>query len=360
MKRRESKKPKKKKILFVAQDPGGFNSLVNVIQKIKNGRFEIKVFLANESRQIAKKHKIKFTDCTNKNKKELEKAIDKFSPDLALVATSMGMSIEKKVLGWAKKNNIKVISIVDFWSNYKMRFSTPGTVDLKYLPNAICIIDEYMKEQMIAEGFNETQLYITGNPSFDTFKKAEKKIGKYILFASQPFSEVFSEIDKKNVDSPIFNEIQIFSDIISVLEKIKIGLPVVVAFHPRSKKRDKYNQIISKSNIKVTKAEGDTLDLIEEAKVVIGINTAVLFRAAMMGKKVISYQPGISSKQDPLISSHLGLSQAAYDYSELERLLKKSFLQPFLSKDFDKIRNKYINNNSTQKVIEIINNFLNK
>ncbi|MDP2755348.1 MAG: hypothetical protein Q8P40_13305, partial [Nitrospirota bacterium] len=276
------KKDVKNKILFTAQDPGGFNALCPVIKKIMKGCMDVKVCLANESRDIAKRNKINYLDCTNISDRKLEKLINEFRPDIAVVATSDGLSVEKKITAWAKSKNIKTISIIDFWSNYKMRFSNPGTHDLAYMPNAICIIDKYMKKEMLEQGFEESQLYITGNPFFDLFKTRRSAQAKYILFASQPFSEIEYETNKA-VNSPFFNEVDIFADYVKILKGLKVKQPIFIALHPRCKKRDKYNKIIAKSELNISVAKDGTEDLINGAELVIGINTMVLFQAAMIG-----------------------------------------------------------------------------
>lgn len=354
--RKRKDKIKGKKILFIAQDPGGFNSLVSVIKKLKE-KIKFKVFLANESREIARKNKIKYVDFTGTNKAGLNESLERFRPDLIVVATSTGYSLEKKAISWAKINKVNSIAIIDFWSNYKVRFSTPETFDLKFLPEAICVIDRIMKKKMIREGFDERKLYITGNPFFDNFKTAKGVDGKYILFVDQAFSEVFSRADKKKANSGVFNEVKIFSDFIKVFQKLKMKEPILIAFHPKSKKRNKYNGVMAESNLKIIKVKDSTFDLIGGAKIVIGINTAILFQAAMMGKITISYQPGANNNNDPLISNRLGLSQSAYSFKMLEKKIKNSF-QNRSDKNLKNKRDSYIRNNSTNKFIKVINNFL--
>jgi len=343
-----------KKILFAAQDPGGFNSLANVIKRLKKEKFDFKVLLANESRFIAKKNRIKFIDCSDKNEKEIKVMADEFAPDLIFTATSMGLSLDKKVLGWAKLNKVKSISIIDFWSNYRIRFSAPGIDDLEYLPDAICVIDEYMKKRMISDGFKKEKLFITGNPFFDALKKKKKEREKYILFASQPFSEAPAK-NTKFADVSAFNEVDIFSDVIKILEGAGNKLPIFISFHPREKKRDKFNKIVSRSKLKIEIAKKDTADMFGGAKMIIGINTMILFQAALAGKYVISFQPSIKKERDPLISNHLKLSSPAYSYDELLKLLKNAKTAVRADK---KIIDKYLKNNSTEKVINIVNRFI--
>lgn len=346
------------KILFAAQNPGGFNALMPVIKKtIEAKSCKVKVCLAEEACGMAKRFKLNFTNCTGITRKELEILLNKFQPDIALIATSDGLSLEKKATVWAKNNGVKTLSIIDFWANYKQRFSTPGTLDLAYLPDAICVIDESMKREMTKEEFNARRLFVTGNPFFESFGLIKQDRGKYILYADQPFSEIGAK--GGYINSPMFDEVEIFSDYVKALGKLNIKLPIIIAFHPRSKKRNKYDRIMAKSKLKISLAKRKTEDLIKAAETVVGINTMVLFQAAISGKKVVSYQPGIIKWQDPLKSNLLGLSYAAYNFSQLEKQLNKALNQMEYSQKYQEARDKYVFKNSTQRVINVINKLIN-
>jgi len=333
------------KILFAAQDPGGFNSLVSVIKALKNKKADVKVFLADESCLIAKKNKINFLDCGNFSEEKLEMVFGKFNPRVVVTATSFGLSLDKKIIKLAKEKKIPIVSLVDFWANYKIRFSNPEKEDLAYLPDLVCVIDEYMEKGMMKDGFNKKILRVTGNPFFDGFKEIPKVQETYFLFVSQPFSEL-------GISG--FDEVKIFKDFVDSLAKIKNSAPIIISLHPREKNKRKFEKIISSANIKIkiSKKSGD--DLVDDAKIVLGINSMALFRAALKGKKVVSYQPGIKKDKDVLVSNRLGLSEGVYDFNKLreviERLLKKEGNQ----KKLEEIRKKYVESNSTQKVVKII------
>ena len=340
---------KQNKILFAAQDPGGFNALANVIKIAEKRGADVKVFLANESCLIAKKNKINFLDCGNFSDEELEVTFDKFNPRVVVTSTSFGFSLDKEILKLAKKRGIPAISLVDFWANYKIRFSNPEKEDLAYLPNIICVIDEYMKKGMIKEGFEAKKLRVVGNPFFDEFKKVKNIRGGYLLFVSQPFSEM---------NPSYFNEVKILRDFVKTVEKLKINFPLVIGFHPREKNKDKFNSIIleAKIKIKISRKNGD--DLVDDAKMVLGINSMAIFRAAIKGKKVVSYQPGIRKEKDVLVSNLLKLSEAVYDFNKLEETINNLLKKEGNQKNLGKIRKKYVENNSTQRVINLIEKFI--
>lgn len=351
------KKPKKIKVIFAAQDPGGFNTILPVIKKLKkNSGFLLKIILANQSKDMAKNQRINYRDGNYLTEKTIARFFKKESPDLIFTATSVGYSLEKKIVKLAKRQKIKTVAIIDIWSNYKLRFSDPGTKNLTYLPDYILVIDRLMKKEMISQGFDSKKLIITGNPFFDTFPilTSSSRKEKVISFFSQPFSESCKK-DKNYLDYS--NEIQVFRDIVRALEKFQLKIPLKIKFHPRDTKLNKLDKIIkgSKLNISIEK-KLSAENLIKKSKLIIGINSMVLFQAAMMDKPVLSYQPNLK-KPDPLISNRLGLSWAVYKKKNLYPALKK-LLSIRGKKQNRELIKRYTQNKSTQKVIDFIINLL--
>jgi hypothetical protein len=61
-------------------------------------------------------------------------------------------------------------------------------------------------------------------------------------------------------------------------------------------------------------------DWVAAADVVIGMNSALLLHASLLGRLVVSVQPGLRGP-DPLPSNRLGLSHPVYDLAHLRRVL---------------------------------------
>jgi len=346
---------KKHKIIFTAQDPGGFNAIVPVIKKLeKDARFSISVILAKHACLLAEEQNIKYSDAD-------KKSFDVSGADLIFTGISFADSIEKKIIFLAKAENIPTISIVDFWTDYAPSFSDPETKNLKYLPDYILVIDEIMKKQIIAEGLPKDKIFITGNPSFDFFvKKANQKTDKNLItFFCQPLSELYKKNSQDYKNSTNFNEVQVFEDIVKALEKIDLNKKIIIDFHPRAKKFDKFDKIIKNSRLKIEKnIKSYNKNSIEKPEIIIGMSTVVLFEAALAGKKVLSYQPGLKG-EDPLLSNRLGLSVPVYKKSELKEALVKLILDKSI-KSSPKIVEKYTKNNSTKKVIDFMIGVLKK
>lgn len=354
------------KIFFAAQDPGGFNVILPVIKELKKRKgFILKVFLANQSRDMAKKNRISYQNSNYLTVRKLIQIFKKERPDLIFIATSHRLSIEKKITKIAKAQGIKTCAVIDFWTNYKLRFSDPKSENLVYLPDYILVIDEIMKREMVEVGFDPKRLIVTGNPFFDTFSSLSGPGQKeeIISFFCQPISEFY------NRDYLGYDEIRVFEDLVEVLGKLKVKLPVKIKFHPVTKNLKKFDKIIKNSRLRQGSSGQAGLkisiekklpveDLIKKSKLVIGMYTMVLFQAAMMDKKVLSYQPNLKGT-DTLISNRLKMSTAVYKKKNLYPALKKMLLSKSKNKNLKLIK-KYTQNQSTQKVIDFIKHITNK
>lgn len=344
-------KRKKHKIIFTAQDPGGFNAMAPVIKKLeKDSRFDVSVILAKHACIYAEKQNIRYLNA-DKSSFNISEA------DLVFTGTSFGDSIEKKIIFTAKEKGIPTISIVDFWTDYTPSFSDPEKRNFKYLPDYILAADETMKKEMEAEGFPRNKIFVTGNPSFDFFgKRVNKKTDKNLItFFCQPMSELYKKNSKDYKNATKFSEVQVFSDIAEVIEKIDPNKRIIIDFHPRAKKFNKFDKIIKKSKLKIEKnIKPYGKNSIENSEIIIGMSTVVLFEAALAGKKVLSYQPGSDKNSDYLASNRLGLSLPVYKKEDLYPAFKKIIFHKQKAKNLKLIK-KYTQNNSTKKVINFIN-----
>ncbi|MBU0981405.1 hypothetical protein KKC94_01815 [Patescibacteria group bacterium] len=310
------------KILFAAEDPGGFNTLWPVYLQT-GGTF----YLAGTSKLIAKEKKIPFIPADNFTEEQIQETINKENPDAVLTGTSLGQSLDKLFISAAKHLKIPVASIIDFWINYSQRFTA--------LPDKIFIMDDFAKEEMLREGFDQKLLKVTGNPFFDTFRPGIKK-GENITF----FSPFYTEITKNPLN---LNEVEALADFVAAFEELKIASPILIKNHPKSTRPDKFEQIIAQSPLKIQLTQENPETLIENSFLVIGLNSMPLFQAALMGKRVISYQPGLKGP-DPLISNKLGFSTAIYKKEDLTVAIKKTLQEEPKPPSFPK--------NATQNVIK--------
>ncbi|HAM95372.1 TPA: hypothetical protein DCP81_00230 [Candidatus Azambacteria bacterium] len=348
----------KLKILFAAQDIGGFQAIAPVMARLrKRGAYEVFCCAASEAAARAKRTGIACKNCGGLGEARLRDFFTDVSPDLLCVSTSFGNSLDKKLMRIAKAKKVLSLAIIDFWSHYRDRFdSLPDG-----LPDKICVMDGTVKKEMIIAGFPARVIEVTGNPFFDTFRTQKRNLkkgnaGHYIVFFEQPFSELFPQDDHRFFG---FDEIEVWQDIAAALSRLEIKDIIKIKFHPRSRKINKFDEINRRHKLNVEIDERTSVeDLIEGSKLAMGMNSAVLFQAAMAGKKVLSYQPNLQ-QDDPLVSNKLGLSLGIYRKDELEKAIKSLLKKGIGLKNKKKI-DYYVNNDATGKVLKIINKVLQK
>ncbi len=287
------------KVLISAQDPGGANSVIPVAKAFIERGDEVVAQVEGAARDM----------CTARDIPQG----DMHDPDVVVVGTSGGPSIEKQVTE-AMHGTAPVIAVLDFWSNYWQRFSNPGAKDFAYLPDIVCVIDDIAKEEMIAEGFPAERLVITGNPHFDHFADGITRTDedqKRILFISQP---IRSDALLPGFATPTTDEYQ-------MLEAIRTALPegynLFIRLHPRDE-RNKYDRYLDS---RVHMASEATLEeALSKSGLIIGPATPVLMQATAAGKKVLCYGPSLQGP-DELVSNRAGVTTRIDSPEELKRVL---------------------------------------
>lgn len=309
-------------ILVSASDPGGGNAVLPVVRELQKKKEKVLCIIGGAAKNIFQGSGVAFLDGDIIKKIDIKKIFSKTAFTLFVFGSSIGKNtIEKKLLAFTGKNTIPSVCILDFWTNYWQRFSTHKK-DFKYFPDYIFVMDSHAKREMIQQGFKEKTIFVTGNPYFDIFTKhisVKNEDPCRILFISQPLSEDMAHV----IDDYGYDENRALKDVLEVLAKINSPYRLVIRLHPREKK-GKHNMLLKKN---IFPAEYDDEKNLEKslsrAGIILGMNSTVLFQAALARKRVISYQPNM--KQDVLNMNRVGLSALAITPTQLEKILKKYY-----------------------------------
>lgn len=301
-----------RKILFAANDPGGAQAIAPVIAELLRQGDECGGIATGPAQEIFSRTRVPFQAGGSLSDEALDKWVDAFEPSVFLAARSVDdAAIDKRVLLRLREKDVPSIYVLDFWNYYTQWFSSPGTKDLFYLPDIICVMDERARDDMIKEGFPAERLRITGNPHFDHFADGISRGNEnkhQILFISQPISE--------NMAEHSFTEFDALRDIVELLRDSP-EYSLSIRLHPKERV-DKYNDYLS-ATVQISKNE--TLEAaLSEAGCVIGMFSPVLMQAAIAGKPTISYQPNLKAN-DPLPTNALGITKLACSPEELRQWL---------------------------------------
>ena len=343
----------KRNILFVAQDAGGFNAIYPVYKSLKlENPDSVTGIFGDVSRKLVKDSDVPFVDVTTMKRENLEELFNQKKPDVLVVGTSSGLSMDKLATAIATQRGIPSIAVIDYWSNYSLRFSDPDTKNLAYIPTKIAVIDDVCRDEMVAEGFDSARIVVTGNPSFEKYADEVQQSTEegIILFVSQPFSELIA--DKSGIDYG-YDEREVFQDVINALQEIGVENEIVVKHHPRTKDFSVFDSIILGSSLSVsTDKETPTDELVAQSVLVIGMCTMALFEAALRGKKVLSYQPHLNN-EDPLVGNRIGLTVPVYERTDLLQTVQR-LLASSEAPSNTAARERYVYGRATEKLVNLI------
>jgi hypothetical protein len=227
-------------IIFCSSDPGAQNIFFLLKKKLKSE--SIFIITSNLSLKNFKKN--------NKYQKKTK---------LVVTGSSIGYTIDKKILNWAIKKKIPTISFIDNWTWYRERFFYNKKI---ILPNKIIVNDKFALSECLKRGFSKKKLYAYGNPDLEkkinlliiNNKKKIKKLRKLkkkkiIYYISEPIKKAFELnkiISKKN-------EFYFLKKIISFMPKkyiLKIKLHPKENFNKYKKFITRNIQVVKKVNIK--------------------------------------------------------------------------------------------------------------
>ncbi|MDP2629329.1 MAG: hypothetical protein Q8P45_01295 [Candidatus Harrisonbacteria bacterium] len=332
--------------IVTASDPGGFNSIIPVARALLQHSNTLTLILGGPARLMAQKEGLKYLDGEILSPEELESFFLRAKPNALIAGTSGESTVDKRLILIAKQHGVPSLCILDSWLNYWQRFSSSDEKDFKYIPDIICAPDELAKEEMIADSIPAQLIRITGNPHFDHFTDAIRSDGEVsgrVLFVSQPFSEL-REIGVYTDYG--YDEYAVLQDIIYTLAIEDISSQLLIHLHPREK-RDKYRAFLSKA---VCLSQKESLEEeLSAAELIIGMNSTVLFQAAMAGKKVLSYQPHLKAS-DTLISNRLGLTELIQDRAALAKKIHET-----LNGGGGRNKQRVYPQDATEKVLGVIN-----
>jgi len=369
------------RIAVICGDAGGVNAIIPVIRLLMDDPLiYLTIFSYRESRKILRDKGIQYTELEETiDSDEAAKILRTCRADLLFLDTSLNslahtsMELEKLFIFAARNLGIPSFSVLDYWSNYTIRFSD-NKKNLIYLPDKIAIMDKLAFDEMISEKFPPETLIITGQPAFTelaewrtSFTQTRKdRIFRshainlddvLVVFASEP---VFSG-HPLHTQYPGYTEETVLTSLIGALETIQseISTHIVLVIRPHPKEDpEKFKGVTSNRIRIIISTEEPTRDVVMSAHLVTGITSTILIEAAMLGCIVASLQPGLITK-DILPTNRTRITQPVYRNEEMPVILKKLLLDHGIREKIS-VTVKADNNekNSARKVLDVIYSML--
>ncbi len=293
-----------KKIIIVAHDPGGYDVIFPVAQRLQQESVSLNFYCSGPAADLNPLYGASGPDVLQTIRSLLQE--EKLSG--LVTGTSWGNNLELQAIAACKEAQVPTISILDYWSNYKIRFQDDS--DRFVYPDHYIVMDELAAKEAVQAGVPYRIIKALGHPGLDKYAARPKnqccpdRIHKKVLFLSQPLSVLYGgELG--------YTERQTLDDCIRALRE-KGNYSLHVKFHPKDDLsfQQQYHDIA---------VQGNLTDIMPEYDLIIGMNTMGLLYAVLLGIPAISYQPGLR-QADMCITNKLGLTRLAGSYQDLELL----------------------------------------
>ncbi len=231
----------------------------------------------------------------------------KYRPD-TLVSSATGALTEFSLIRTAIEAHTVTIQFIDSWYGYQSRFKFDGKI---LFPDIILVLDELAKSDAIYEGLPSNRIKCIGNPSWDGLEKLAEKPSKNVLFIAQPIRKYYGTslgYDECIVWNLLLKMKQLNPDMIEKL---------CLLHHPAGSELD----LVNREDILI---ETNSERAMEESGTVIGMFSSLLVDACILGKTVISLQPGKPVKDMCSLSRH-GYIQRTGCIADMVNIMAQNF-----------------------------------
>ena len=338
-------------IFVVASDPGSANALMPVIVKCIECGHTINGMVSGSASNILGKHCPEIIQIDDSASIETVSNIlkDKRSQIVLSGAGAFNL-VEHTVRCAAIDIGIPCIAILDYWANYSQRFRRlQGKQWVYSLPNRICVLDEIVRDEMIAEGFASEHLVVTGQPYFEYILNWKNNLSmddlarfrtRYmgdkesilIGFCSEPIVE---DMDVTHNNDLGYSQYTTIEKVACILERFTWSkgrhIHLIIRPHPRENEEKLYDILRNMQTSPMFSYEiskiGTSLEFIVSCDLVIGMTSMALIEAYVMAHPVLSIQLNLK-KRDTFYGTTRGHCPSVYTVQEIERRLEQWIQKP--------------------------------
>ncbi|MEY5049354.1 MAG: hypothetical protein RLZZ175_2713 [Bacteroidota bacterium] len=281
------------KALFVYSDPGGARMLLSKLW-LQKELFEEYCIISDRVYQFTDEYGFEIQKYNTGD--EIIKLND-FNPEVIYTATSYTSEIELKFIESGQNKNIKTISLIDHWTNFRNRFFMKSK-GIEIFPYFIEVIDNKSYDFAINEGIDQDKLKVTCHYYHEFLKKWLPNISKdefslennllsskkWIVYAPDPLTNV-GGVEEWGVDEVIGLDFVLNS----IKKSFNAEIQLYIKPHPNQNLEifDKLHH-----NIVILGKDVPTNLLIKHSNLVISFFSNILFEAQLLGTKVVSLQLG--------------------------------------------------------------------
>lgn len=289
-------------MVAVAHDPGGANAVAVTVAALRDMGVAVEAFAKGPA--VAQFQRLGVA-CTPVPADHLP-VLSRIDGDLLVMGTSAEDRFELDAMRAAHARRMPVVGIMDYWSNYRQRFTrSTEEADGPLFPDILTALDAESASAMEAAGIPRERIRVTGQPYFGWLMERgsaparPRNPVRRVLFASQPDA----------------NEVALLGALIPQLRKLPDLEQVLIRFHPRQTQRSESLDLLARSGLPFAVDESrDLFKTLAEQDRVLGITSVILIEAALMGVPAASLVMGIP---DTLESNRWGLTRAVTHADQL-------------------------------------------
>lgn len=323
------------RVLFFTSEPGGAEVLSPLVPITREAGHETVVAAYGHGAVRLRENGVTFRTA-DPVRADRCRLLEEVRPDFLITsATSLperDMS-ERHLWLHARGMGIGSLAFIDQWQNYGIRFRGPDAGSgFAFLPDHINCIDAIGRAEMLAEGLPEERMVAFGLPHLAPLASLclevdpaslLKKLGiphgwerkeQTLLYVSEPLAEHYGS--SRGYDQYLVLEL--------FLEAVRLRCPrvrVLVKLHPKDD-RDKFRALekrFAELPVAFIQDEISHIECLCLADRVFGMTSVMLVEAYLLGKVVVSLQPGLKGT-DHLVLSRLGLVPRIDDLRRIDPL----------------------------------------
>ena len=307
----------KKKVLAFAREPGGADTIAPVIGQLrKQGKVEA-VLLAKEyagARFAAAGLDYQEVEWADESglRQQVAEIVEAERPDALLTsASSRPQDDMTEKYFWKVGCDLQVpsLAVLDQWQNYILRFSGPRTEEkLGYIPTCVAVMDETVRRDMVAEGFPDDSILVTGHPRFDALREYGERVDRnavrgklatlgidpeavVVTFISEPARRFFAAEEG-------FDEASTLTALLASCETLAQDrkVEVVLKYHPRNLPEDfaTVHEPEEGGNLRLHPMQNqlEPWDLLLASDLVVGMISILLVDSVLLSVPTLSVQLG--------------------------------------------------------------------
>lgn len=300
-----------RRVLAVIEDPGAANGMVGLRESLAKQDIAFDLFASGAALTYAPGIGLDVAEAPDNFPTELQEN----KPDAVLIGTSENPdTVAFSLVDQARALGIHTVGFVDGPANAQHRFRGRTENPLAHIPNSLLVSDHLARDVFIDLGMSAKAIHVVGHPNMDRVRdrkaelmqegKAHVRARVFPHIQSTPPLVLFAGEISDGLDPNEFRRNQDYTllgsgiydgrteicleEVISVLHTSKDKPCLALRLHPKNdpKTFTPFDDAIDAIN-----ADGDPLEAVFAADIIVGMTSILLFEAAVMGLPTISVTP---------------------------------------------------------------------